>query len=84
MLARVAGSATGCKEHELGEGRLLGTDVMLSATHVWQTAVHCLQEIVEMAPVAYAAKRSARLDARVSHKEKDLIETAAKLRRVRP
>jgi uncharacterized protein (DUF1778 family) len=35
-----------------------------------------------MTQTAYAAKRSARLDARVSHKEKDLIETAAKLRGV--
>ncbi|MGO9649159.1 conserved hypothetical protein [Candidatus Sulfotelmatobacter sp. SbA7] len=35
-----------------------------------------------MAQAAYAAKRSQRLDARVSHKEKALIETAASLRGV--
>jgi uncharacterized protein (DUF1778 family) len=33
-----------------------------------------------MAQAAYAAKRNARLDARVSQKEKDLIEAAASLR----
>lgn len=33
-----------------------------------------------MPQAAYAAKRSERLDARVSQKEKDLIETAARLR----
>jgi len=33
-----------------------------------------------MARVAYAQKRSERLDARVSHKEKGLIEAAASLR----
>jgi uncharacterized protein (DUF1778 family) len=33
-----------------------------------------------MAQAEYASKRSERLDARVSQKEKDLIETAAKLR----
>jgi len=33
-----------------------------------------------MAQAGYAAKRSERLDARVSRKEKDLIETAASLR----
>jgi len=33
-----------------------------------------------MAQAAYGAKRGERLDARVSHKEKNLIETAAKLR----
>lgn len=37
---------------------------------------------VEMAPAGYAAKRSERLDARLSRKEKDLIETAAGLRGV--
>ena len=35
-----------------------------------------------MAQAAYAEKRSERLDARVSHKEKELIETAASLRGV--
>jgi uncharacterized protein (DUF1778 family) len=39
-----------------------------------------LQRDIEMAPGASAAKRSERLDARVSRKEKDLIETAASLR----
>jgi uncharacterized protein (DUF1778 family) len=34
----------------------------------------------EMAQAGYAAKRNERLDARVSQKEKDLIETAARLR----
>jgi uncharacterized protein (DUF1778 family) len=33
-----------------------------------------------MAQAGYAAKRHERLDARVSQKEKDLIETAARLR----
>jgi uncharacterized protein (DUF1778 family) len=33
-----------------------------------------------MAQAGYAAKRNERLDARVSQKEKDLIETAARLR----
>ena len=33
-----------------------------------------------MPQAAYAAKRNERLDARVSQKEKDLIETAARLR----
>jgi uncharacterized protein (DUF1778 family) len=33
-----------------------------------------------MPQAAYGTKRSARLDARVSHKEKDLIEAAASLR----
>jgi uncharacterized protein (DUF1778 family) len=35
-----------------------------------------------MPQAAYATKRSARLDARVSQKEKDLIEAAASLRGV--
>jgi uncharacterized protein (DUF1778 family) len=35
-----------------------------------------------MAQAAHSARRSARLDARVSEKEKDLIETAAGLRGV--
>jgi uncharacterized protein (DUF1778 family) len=37
---------------------------------------------IKMAQAAYAEKRSERLDARVSHKEKELIETAASLRGV--
>ena len=50
--------------------------------NVWQIAVHYYWEGSEMPQAAYATKRSARLDARVSQKEKDLIEAAAGLRGV--
>jgi uncharacterized protein (DUF1778 family) len=44
---------------------------ILPYTNIWR---------IYMAQAAYATKRSARLDARVSRKEKDLIEAAASLR----
>src|SRR6266851_3403523 len=63
-------------------GFFFGDDQRRSPTRDLQCTAKCRTIIQEhkMPQAAYATKRSARLDARVSPKEKELIEAAAGLR----